>query len=94
MPTCHAEVRHTTIGRPPAQLLDFLSCYPSHKRSFLSDTQELTNIGRPHTSNNHSSVTRGGVISVIYKTHWLGFSEPFLEREINPHLSRPHIFRY
>ena len=32
-PTCHAEVRYTTIGRPPAHSPDFLSCYPSHKRS-------------------------------------------------------------
>ena len=60
-PTCHAEVRYTTIDRPPlaqSVLPDLLPCYPSYKRSFLPGTQEL------HTSNDHSSVTRGGVISV------------------------------
>ena len=82
-PTCHAKVSYTTIGRPPTQSPDFLSCYPSQKRSFLSDTQELTNKDRLHTSDNHSSVTRGGVISVIYKTHWLGLSEPSWEREMH-----------
>ena len=75
-PTCHAGVRYTTIGRPPAQSPDILSCYPLHKRFFLSDTQELTNKGRLNTSEDHSSVTRGGVISVIYKMHGLRLSEP------------------
>ena len=89
MPRCHI-----TIGRPPAQSPNLLSCYPSYKRSFLSDTQELTNKGRLHTSNDHSSVTRGGVIAVLCKTHWVGLSEPFWDRKMDLHLSRPHILRY
>ena len=44
--------------------------------SFLSDTQELINKDRLRTSDDHSSVTRGGVIAVIYKTHCMGLSEP------------------
>ena len=85
---------HTTIGRPPAQTPDLLSCYPSPKRSFLPVTQELTNKGRLHTSDDHSSVTRGGVISVIYKTHWLGLSEPSWGQEMDLQHSRIHILRY
>ena len=36
---------------------------------------------------------RGGVIVVLYKTHWVGLSEPSWEREIDTHLSRPHVVR-
>ena len=72
-PTCHAAVRFITIGRPPALPPDFLSCYPSHKRFSFSDTQELANRGRIHstddTTSYYSSVAHGGVISVLYKTH-------------------------
>ena len=93
-PTCHAEVHYTTIGRPPAQSTDLLSCYPSHTRSFLSDIQELTNKGRLHSSDGHSSATRGGVISVIYKTHWRVLSEPSWGWEMDLHHSRNHILRY
>ena len=81
-PTCYADVRYTTIGRLPAQSPEFLSCYPSHKRSFRSDNQELINEGRLHTSDNHSSVTRRGVISEMYKVHCLKLSEPSWERDI------------
>ena len=43
----------------------------------------------------HQSVRgRGGVIAVLYKTHWVGISEPSWEREMDLHLSRPHILRY
>ena len=43
----------------------------------------------------HQSVRgRGGVIAVLYKTHWVGLSEPLWEREIDLQLSRTHIFRY
>ena len=43
----------------------------------------------------HQSVrVRGGVISVLYKTRWVGFSEPFWEQEMDFHLSRTHILRY
>ena len=41
----------------------------------------------------HQSVReRGGVIAVLYKTNWVGLSEPSWEREMN--LSRTHILRY
>ena len=43
----------------------------------------------------HQSVRgRGGVIAVLYKTHWAGLSEPSWEREMDLHLSRSHILRY
>ena len=43
----------------------------------------------------HQSVLgRGGVIAVLYKTHWVGLSEPSWEREIDLHPSRYHILRY
>ena len=67
-PTCHAAVCYITIGRPPILSPDFLSCYPSHKRRALLDTQELTNKGRLHTTDDDSSGTRGSAIAVIYKT--------------------------
>ena len=31
-PTCHAAMRHITIGPPLALPADFLSCYPSHNQ--------------------------------------------------------------
>ena len=31
---------------------------------------------------------------MLYKTHWVGLSEPSWERETNFHLSRTHISRY
>ena len=37
---------------------------------------------------------RGGIIAVLYKTHWAGLSESSWEREIDLHLSTPHILRY
>ena len=41
----------------------------------------------------HQSVRgRGGVIAVLYKTHWSGFAEPYWGREMDLHLSRPHIY--
>ena len=43
----------------------------------------------------HQSVRgRGGVIAVLYKTHWLEFSEPSWEREMDLHLSCLHVLRY
>ena len=41
---------YNNIGRPPALPPDFLSCYPSHKLSSLSDIQELAGKGRLHTT--------------------------------------------
>ena len=31
---------------------------------------------------------------MLYKTHWVGLSEPSWERQMNLHLSRSHILRY
>ena len=31
---------------------------------------------------------------MLYKTHWVGLSEPSWEREMDPQLSRTHILRY
>ena len=43
----------------------------------------------------HQSVWgRGGVIAVLYKTHWVGLSESSWEREMDLHLSRSHMLRY
>ena len=43
----------------------------------------------------HKSVRgRGGVTAVLYKTHWVGLSEPSWEREMDLQLSRTHILRY
>ena len=36
---------------------------------------------------------RGGVIAVLYKTHWVGLPEPSWEREMDLHLSRPNPLR-
>ena len=42
----------------------------------------------------HNSVRgRGGVIAALYKTHWVGLSEPSWERETDL-LSRYHSWRY
>ena len=87
-------MRYTTIGRPPVQSPNPFSCYPSHKQFFLSDAQELTSIGRLHAIDANSSVTRDGVISVTYKTHWPGPSEPACGREMDLQHSRNHILRY
>ena len=43
----------------------------------------------------HQSVRgRGGVIAALYKTHYVGPSEPSWEREMDLQLSRTHISRY
>ena len=60
-PMCHAAMRYITIGRPSALPADVLSRYPSHKRPYLSDIQELAGKGRLHTTDDDivlSSVTR------------------------------------
>ena len=42
----------------------------------------------------HQSVRgRGGVIAVLYKTHWAGLSEPSWEREMDLQLSCTHMLR-
>ena len=43
-------MRYITIARPSALPLDELSCYPSHRRRFLSNIQELAGKGRLHTT--------------------------------------------
>ena len=43
----------------------------------------------------HQSVRgRGGIIAVLYKTHWVGPSEPSWERETDLQHSRTDIVRY
>ena len=43
----------------------------------------------------HQSVWgRGGVIAVLYKTHWVRLSKPSWEREMDLHFSRPPVLRY
>ena len=43
----------------------------------------------------HQSVRgRGGVIAVLYKTHWVGLSEPSWERETDLQLPRTHVLRF
>ena len=43
----------------------------------------------------HQSVRgRGGIIAVMYETHWTGLSRPFWEREMGLQLSRHDILRY
>ena len=43
----------------------------------------------------HQSVRgRSGVIAVLYKTRWVGLSQPSWEREMDLHPSRSHILRY
>ena len=71
---CRGALHHYRPAAGPVTRL--IVVLPSQKRSFLSDTQELTNKGRLHANDDHSSVTRGGVISVICKTHWLGLYHP------------------
>ena len=39
-----------SIGRPSALTPDLLACYPSHKRPFLPDIQELAGKDRVHTT--------------------------------------------
>ena len=43
----------------------------------------------------HQSVRgRGGIMAVLYNTHWVGLSNPSWEPEMDLHLSRSHILRY
>ena len=49
-PTCHAMIRYVSIGRPSALPPDVLACYLSHRRSSLSDIQELADKGGLHTT--------------------------------------------
>ena len=43
----------------------------------------------------HQSVRgRGGIIAMLYKTRWVGLSEPPWEREMDLQLSRAHSLRY
>ena len=52
-PTCHAAMRDISIDRPSVLPPDFLARYPSHKRPFLSDIQELAGKGRLHTTDDN-----------------------------------------
>ena len=61
-PTCHATIRHISIGRPSALPPDFLACYPSPKRPSLSQTSGSWRVKvdyvQPTTTSSYSSVTR------------------------------------
>ena len=54
----------------------------------------MTTKTRLHTSDVPSSVTGGGVISMMYKTHWLGLSEQRWGWEMDLQRSRNHFLRY
>ena len=43
-------MRYISISLPSVLPPDFLACYPSHKRPFLSDIKELAGKGRLHTT--------------------------------------------
>ena len=60
----------------------------------LSDTQELGNKDRLPITDDDSSVTRGGFITVLDKTHWMALSEPSSERGMDLQHSRNHNVRY
>ena len=49
-PTYQDTVRYITLGRPLVLPADFLSCLPSHQRPSFSEFQDLTSIGRLHTT--------------------------------------------
>ena len=54
-PVWHAAMWYIALGRPPALLDDFLSCFPSHHRPSLSEIQELAGKCRLHTTD-HGNV--------------------------------------
>ena len=66
-------MRYITTGRLPALPPDFLWCYPSHKLTSFSETQDLANKKfpniKPTTALYSSSLNHGGVIAVLYNTH-------------------------
>ena len=49
-PMCHVMMRYVSIGRPSVLPPDVLACYSSHKRTSLSDIQELVGKGRLYTT--------------------------------------------
>ena len=46
------------------------------------------------TTGHQSIWGRGGVIAVLYKTHWVGLSRPSWKREMDVQFSRTHVLRY
>ena len=68
----------------------------ANKPGFLSRGYSSSRFeSRGASRTGHQSVrARGGVIAVLYKTHWVGLSEPSWEREMDLKLSRTHIVRY
>ena len=54
----------------------------------------LQRLGVEQITGHQSVRERGGVIAVLYETHWAGLSEPSWEREMDLHLSYSHILRY
>ena len=83
----------------PAGLTQYvLNNFPKTLRSYCG-TQDDVSIPLQRLEvekiTGHKSVRgRGGVIAVLYKTHWVGLSEPSWERETDLLLSRSHSWRY
>ena len=92
--TCLAELRYIAISRPPALSPKLMLGYPPHRLSSLSITQELAHKDRLHATGDDLSVTRGDVMAMQYKIHWMKLSEPSWEGEMNLQYTRNHVLRY
>ena len=73
------------------QFFQEVPAVPRHSRRRF-DSSPTAGGGADHRSS--VGTGRGGVMAVLYKTHWAGLSEPSREREIDLRLSRSHILRY
>ena len=62
---------------------------PSLPRHSTRRSTPLQRIKVEQITGHQSARQRGGIIAVLYKTHWVGLSEPSWEREMYLHLSRP-----
>ena len=86
-------------GDLPAGLTQYVLNKSSKKSPAYHVTQDdvstpLERLEVEQMTGDQSVRGRGGVIAVLYKTHWTGLSEPSWEREEDLHLSRSHILRY
>ena len=83
--------KHLPVGLTQYVLSDLSKKSPPYQ---VTQDDVLTPLHRLEVEliTGHQSVRgRGGVIAVIYKTHWAGLSEPSGEREMDLHLPRFHI---
>ena len=78
-------------GRTRYALNNFSNKSPPHHVTQDGVSTPLQLLEAEQITGHHSVRVRGGVIAVLYKTHWAGLSEPFWEREMDLHLSRSHI---